>query len=235
MLSHTRRTIASSLAILAAVVACASPDNVTKPAEDVVAPKMSVGFETPPAGFSTSQTRAVPTPTSRSGASFLGSFTNEIVTYNTETAGNMVNIAFDLYVLGSWDGRGSQAQHGAFGENYFQLGISCAGSSVIHDVITTSFSNQKTVQQNYPRSIYQGGGTKAYSGSYAVGSLGFTSADVNVASFSSSADSEYHLAYNVASPCGSDDVVIVFRGSPDNWQGAFDESWGIDNVDVSVN
>lgn len=228
----------TSLAILAvAVGACARPDNVTSPdGNQHLSTKNTINFESASApGWSTSQTRSVPTPTTRSGSTFFGSFTNEAVTYNTGASGSSVSIAFDIYVLGSWDGRGKQAQHGMFGENYFQLALTCAGSSDVFDVFTTSFSNQKTVQQNFPRSIYDGGGSPAFTGAYAVGSLGFTSADFNVPLFRSEADSEYHIERNVTSPCGSSDIIVIFRGSPDNWQTASDEAWGIDNVAVVVN
>lgn len=169
---------------------------------------------------------------------FVGRFDNTqtVVLLSVPNGGSKYALDFDLYAIGSWDGIGKQAQNGAFGTNAFQIGAICAGDApgTVRDIFTTTFSNQLTVQQNYPLPYGSGGGAKALTGAvnYDVNFKGDPT--VNVPLFKSVSDATYHLAYTGTNPCGSGAVTFVFRTYAPGQQSAPDETWGVDNITVKT-
>jgi len=153
-------------------------------------------------------------------------------------AGSEVSVTFDLYVIGSWDGRGKQAQHGVFQANVFQLSYRCEGTASTSTIFQTTFSNQLTVQQDYPLSYLQGG-NKAGTGAVAIDALGYASRPdlSNTPQFRSFGDATYHMSFAMANPCISvadGGITFIFSSTNPSAQSTWDESWGIDNVTVET-
>ena len=168
---------------------------------------------------------------------FVGRFENTqtVVALDVPNAGNKYALELDVYAIGSWDGRGQQAQSGAFLANLFQVGVICANApGTVKDIFTTTFSNQMTVQQNYPNTFASGGGTKALSGSTANSTLFKGDPTVMVPGFRSVPDATYHLKYSGANPCGSGALTFVFRTYAPGQQSAPDETWGVDNISIKT-
>jgi len=124
-----------------------------------------------------------------------------------------VTVAFDLYILKSWDGNNQ-----TYGPDRWSLRV--RGGATLLD--TTFSNNPKTgadlSQQNYPvaNSPYQ-------SGAESVNTLGYTFYG----------DSIYHLSFNF--PHTGETLVLNFSSSLFEGKGTDDESWGLDNVRVSSN
>ncbi len=169
---------------------------------------------------------------------FVGRFANTetSVQLDVPSGGTKYLLDFDVYAIGSWDGIGKQAQSGAFLANVFQVGAMCASDApgTVRDIFTTTFSNQMTVQQNYPLAYGTGGGAKALTGA--------KNSDVNfkgdptviVPLFRSVSDATYHLTFTGANPCGSGAVKFVFRTYAPGQQSASDETWGVDNITIKT-
>jgi hypothetical protein len=173
---------------------------------------------------------------------FVGRFNNThtraLAVFNT--AGSKYTIDFDLYVIGSWDGKGKQAQNGAFLANVFQVGVRCGSNPTVTPLFTTTFSNQKTVQQDFP-AAFGLGGNKYLTGSVAgsADALGYRGAKdangnllSNTPTFQSVGDVTYHMTYTITSAqyCGSDAPTFVFSSTAPGQQSNYDESWGLDNI-----
>jgi uncharacterized protein (TIGR03437 family) len=126
----------------------------------------------------------------------------------------VASVAFDLYVLKSWDGNNPN-----YGPDRWSLSVQ--GGPMLLD--TTFSNNPKTGAydlslQNYPvaNSAYQ-------SGAAAVNTLGYTFYG----------DSIYHLTFTFEHT--GDTLVLNFSSSMFEGKGTDDESWGLDNVRVSTN
>jgi len=221
-------------AVALCVAACSEP--TTSPDLKVVATKQtppptggSLGeqFETgiaslgawTPQSLSTSPGTAAKSPTS-----FLGRFANELVTLTVPAGASSVTLTFDLYVIGTWDGSGLQG----FGADRWQLEVSKAGGAR-ENVFHTSFSNEATKPQNYPKQIDQGGTSPDGRGALAVNTLGYPKGSGKY----DLGDAIYRLSFTVANP-GLGEVVFYFH-STTPLQGIDDESWGLDNVLVTRN
>jgi hypothetical protein len=170
---------------------------------------------------------------------FLGRFDNTqtVAMLSVPNGGSKYDLAFDFYAIGSWDGIGKQAQSGAFGANLFQIGALCTGDATgtVRDIFTSTFSNQMTVQQNYPLSYTSGGGAKALTGSFASDTLFKGDPTVSVPLFRSVSDAIYKMHFTGDNPCVTGSFTIVFRSySSSTEQTSFDETWGIDNVVVKT-
>jgi hypothetical protein len=186
------------------------------------------GTSADPAGVSTSP----------SGAKFLGRFTET----RTDAVLNVVNgyakytLTFDLYIIGSWDGIGKQAQHGAFDANVVSISANCGGGVNV-PIFATTFSNQLTVQQDFPQPFGSGGGAKAASGSVSQETLGYRGHPElsNTPPFRSFSDAIYHLTYSGNNPCGSGNPIqFVWSTTNPRQQSMIDESWGVDNVNIKT-
>jgi hypothetical protein len=168
------------------------------------------------------------------GESFLGRFTNTrtMVVINTPGAANY-NLTFDLYIIGSWDGRGKQAQQGVFEENVVDIGYRCSATGEITSLFKTTFSNQYTVQQDYPNSFLTGG-FKAGSGAEAIDDLQYKLHPElsNTPQFRSFGDATYSMNFSGANRCGGGDMTFTVSTSNPTQQSVYDESWGVDNIIV---
>jgi hypothetical protein len=169
---------------------------------------------------------------------FVGRFTNTktAVLVNVPNGGAKYALEFDFYAIGSWDGIGKQAQNGAFLANVFQVGAVCTGddAGTIRDIFTSTFSNQMTVQQNYPLAFGTGGGAKALTGSVDSGNLFNGDPTVNVPVFRSVSDATYHMSFTGVNPCVTGTVTFVFRTFAPGQQSAPDETWGVDNISIKT-
>lgn len=169
---------------------------------------------------------------------FVGRFANTktAVILDVPSGGSKYLLDFDVYAIGSWDGMGKQAQNGVFEANVFQIGAICSidPAGTVRDIFTTTFSNQMTVQQNYPQSFGSGGGSKALSGSVNSDVNFKNDPSVNVPVFRSVSDATYHMTFTGANPCGSGSVQFVFRTYAPGQQSAPDETWGVDNITIKT-
>jgi hypothetical protein len=153
-----------------------------------------------------------------------------------QEAGSKYTVDFDLYIIGSWDGKGKQAQSGVFEANVFQVAYRCGTSTTLTPILTTTFSNQYTVQQDYPNSFGLGG-FKAGSGSVAgsIDALGYADRPdlSNTPQFRSFGDVTYHLSYTLENICGGTNgtaPTFVLSSTAPGQQSNWDESWGVDNI-----
>lgn len=124
-----------------------------------------------------------------------------------------VTVAFDLYVLKSWDGNNR-----TYGPDRWRLRVQDGPT-----LLDTTFSNNPKTgadlsQQNYPVA-----NSPQQSGAVSVNTLGYTFYG----------DSIYHLSFNF--PHTADTLVLNFWSSLFEGKGTEDESWGLDNVRVSSN
>jgi len=166
---------------------------------------------------------------------FIGRFENTrtTVTMNIPAGYATYDLAFDFYTIGSWDGRGKQAQQGIFKANVFDLSYRC-GTDTPVSLFTTSFSNQATVQQDYPNS-YLKGGFKAATDSYGVDLLGYREdPSSNTPLFRSYGDVEYTIRSAGTNPCNGAAVQFIVSTSNPTQQSVYDESWGVDNIHIKA-
>jgi hypothetical protein len=175
-------------------------------------------------------------PASNGTNGFIGRFDNThtraLAVFNT--VGTKYTVDFDLYVIGSWDGRGKQAQNGTFQANVFQVGYRCgSGTATVVPLFTTTFSNQYTVQQDFPNA-YLAGGYKAGTGSVpgSIDALDYKDHPElsNTPTFRSFGDATYHFSYTITTECGSVAPTFVFSSTAPGQQSNYDESWGLDNI-----
>jgi hypothetical protein len=176
---------------------------------------------------------------SPSGEKFVGRFVN------TQTELLLVlpngyskySLMFDLYTIGSWDGKGKQAQSGAFLSNVVSLRYRCVGGASA-DIFSSTFSNQLTVQQDYPANLALGqvGGNKAAAGSLSQDNLRFREDPTsNTPLFRSFGDVTYRMSFAGNNPCGAGNpVTFVWSTTAPNQQSNYDESWGLDNITVKA-
>ena len=163
---------------------------------------------------------------------FLGRFPNTRTQIVITTPGSTnYYLNFDLYIIGSWDGRGKQAQQGAFLANVVEVGYRCSAGGAVNTLLKTTFSNQYTVQQDYPNA-YLSGGFKAGSGSVTIDALGYADRPdlSNTPQFRSFGDATYDLTFSGSNPCGGGPITFLIGTSNPTQQTMWDESWGIDNV-----
>lgn len=148
------------------------------------------------------------------GRSFLGRFCNDEVRLslqNLPTHERLV-LSFDLHIIHTWDGNGDES--GLNGPDYWECGL--AGEP---PVLKSTFSNFVAAFQSYPCS-----GTSCanpgMTGASEVGALGYPSPR----------DATYRLSFPFLH--SMPDATFAFKGS--NLQGVADESWGLDNVKVTI-
>ena len=151
-------------------------------------------------------------------------------------AGGQYSLSFDLYIIGSWDGLGKQAQQGRFGADIWALSYQCGSDPTLHLLYETSFSNQKTVQQSYPLEYGEPGGNKPGAESEAQNDLGYTPEEVHVPQFTAFTNTTYRMIFAGTNPCSGGATMSFVMTVPNALQpGNRDEAWGIDNVDLRVN
>ena len=163
------------------------------------------------------------------GNYILGRLNNEQVAIGMAAGATKFEVSFDFYAIGSWDGRGQQAQHGSFGQDSWQVSARCGDTFV--NIFTTSFSNQKSVQQHFPNSV-SGKSAQWLAGSTGSNVTGF---DVPVPLFSSVTDSRYELTFKGSNPCGAQPFTAIHLSIPGfSLQSRSDESWAIDRLSVKT-
>ena len=134
---------------------------------------------------------------------------NETVSLNlTGLPSHMqVTVSFDLYTIQSWDGLGS---------NGLEIWTLKADAATL---LNTTFSNLTGKNQSYP-GWYPGGNNPPQTGATEINALGYTFYG----------DAVYHLTYTFLHLKNSLNVNFIATAL----QAITDESWGIDNVSVSV-
>ncbi len=150
---------------------------------------------------------------------FLGRFNNESVTLslNGLPAHHALSVSFDLYLIESWDG-----SEFALGPDLWELRVP---RERILLRSTFSNSNDPLLTQSYP-DFYPHGRHPPLTGALQTNTLGFE----EVAEDPGAPDSTHHLTFSFTHT--NDQIVLHFSAAdleaPDN------ESWGLDNVVVSV-
>jgi hypothetical protein len=144
----------------------------------------------------------------------LGQFGDQSIKLNLNglSAHSHVRISFDLYIIRSWDG--NDPFHGP---DYWGFGLVGEPPSLY-----TTFSNWVNRNQAFPDG-YPGGDYPAQSGAVAVAALGYQFIQWQQ-------DSIYRIEYILDH--SSDDLSLEFFA--ENLQVLEDESWGLDNFEVSL-
>jgi hypothetical protein len=148
-------------------------------------------------------------------------FTNDVVTLTLSSLGthSTVTLAFDLYVIRSWDGNGANG-----GERFI---VDASGPSLIN----TGFANNDAKDQCFPENCPASHPTKT--GSAEQNTLGY---DVGIGG-----DAVYHLSFTFAHTDSTLLLHFIGTGLQDQFAGGTtfpgltDESWGLDNVTVVDN
>jgi hypothetical protein len=127
-------------------------------------------------------------------------------------------VAFDLYILKSWDGNSRP-----YGPDRFMVRV--RNGPVLLD---TTFSNNPKVRedgsdQNYPSSGGAASSNPPQTGAASTGTLGY-------GNFFK--DSVYHMSFEF--PHAEPALTLEFASSLFEGKGTADESWGLDNVVVSA-
>jgi len=166
-------------------------------------------------------TQDAPTPYPFGARSFLGMFGNEKVSLSLSNlaAHSSVLLEFDLYLIRSWDGSSAGTQFD-YGDDRFKLAV--AGGATLLD---ETFSNGNPAGQSFgplANNPYYTGASETYS-------LGFVFYD-GIQQTSQVMDSVYRLSFNFA----HDGDTLAFDFSGYGLQNLEDESWGLDNVRVSL-
>jgi hypothetical protein len=154
---------------------------------------------------------------------YLGKLLNEEVALSIPAGKTSVTVSFDLYIIGTWDGAGQQG----YGGDWWQIEVSRNGSAR-ENVFHTSFSNQATKPQHFPKQVTDGT-SPSDKGAFGTNLLGYPKAsgkfDVG--------DAVYRLSYTISNP-GAGPLVVYFHTTTP-LQDINDESWGLDNVTVGGN
>jgi hypothetical protein len=216
---------ASDVQALYAASAGKCPPSPTAPPAPPANPVYVNDFETGnTTGWSSSAIETTP-----SARKFLGQFSTGNNAINLTLSGlpthTNLTVAFDLYVIRSWDGNHNAG--GCCGPDAFEV----RADGVVNPLLLhTTFSNDhpftRSAGQAYP------GPDPAYpprTGATEVNTLGYTFADQFIPS-PIPMDSVYRL--QIAFPHTAGSVTLSFSSTLA--QGLGDESWGLDNVGVGI-
>lgn len=183
----------------------------------------SADFETP-VGSEWSNTSRSTTPGTAAHPAdrFLGEFGNGTVslTLSNLAPHTQVTLAFDLFVIRTWDGNG----FGVDGPDNFDVKVT-GGPTLLN----TNFGNSPDAvhRQAYPNMLPPDG----LGGTFP---LGTGAAEINTLGFFFSgnpADSVYR--FNLSFTSSASTLVLNFHGAPN--EVITNESWGLNNVLVSIN
>jgi hypothetical protein len=138
-----------------------------------------------------------------------------------------VNVEFDLYVIRSWDGNQVDWPPEVYGPQPLQLDYivgpdQWAFQADGQTLLQTTFANWDVFRQAYP-GPYPGGDYPALTGATAINTLGYKWGPAPM-------DAVYHMIYSFDHT--SDTLELKFAGS--GLTGGLDESWGLDNVKVTI-
>jgi hypothetical protein len=147
---------------------------------------------------------------------FLGQFGNETtsLTLANLPPHTQVRVAFDVYVIRTWDGNGPANQ---FGPDIFDARVD-NGSSLIR----TTFTVHNYLRQAYPGD-YPGGDNPPRAGSIENNNLGYNFAGIPFSS-----------VYRIEKTVPHTGAGIRLNFSASGLEALDNESWGLDNVTVSV-
>jgi len=166
-------------------------------------------------------TENAPTPYGFGQRTFLGEFGNDTVSLSLASLGvhSAVQLDFDLYLIRSWDGSSAGTTYD-YGNDTFEVSVN-GGPTLLED----TFSNGNPAGQTYgPAAI-----NPAFTGAAETYSLGFVFND-GIQGLSQVMDSVYRFSFNFA----HSDSLLAFDFSGIGLQTLGDESWGLDNVRVSL-
>lgn len=166
-------------------------------------------------------TQDAPTPYWFGPRTFLGEFGNETVSLSLSDLAphSSILLDFDLYLIRSWDGS-STGTAVDYGNDAFSVWVA-GGPSLLDE----TFSNGNPAGQSFgPLSInpYHTGAAETYSLGYVF--------DDGILQISQVMDSVYHMSFLFAH--NTNQLTLNFSGY--GLQNINDESWGLDNVRVSV-
>ena len=179
-------------------------------------PFYSTGFEAG-AGLEWSVTKTELTPANPTR--FLGQFANQSLNLNLTNLPPHLSatVTFDLLILQTWNGNGLTEPEP--GPDHWSVRVT--GGPVLCDTTFTGYNGG--VHQAFP-DPYPGGDYPALTGASETNTLGYVWSGEPM-------DSVYRrLSYSFAHT--GDSLQLVFTGS--NLQGIGDESWGLDNVSVTL-
>ena len=201
-----------------AVAACGSGSSSPAPTKTII---YSNDFETNTAGFDIADTQFLPNDSTGGGSTYLGRRTPgsnlTVLTLTGLTPGAIYNLAFDLYIGGTWDGSLS------FGPDTFTLSTSSSGI-----LVNATFRNAFPIGNPTP--------SQTYSDATPLGNGGLfrtrEGADVELG------EPIYHFGRGAGNPllsftAAGTTEVITFRSV--DAQGINDEFFALDNVVVSTN
>lgn len=173
--------------------------------------------------WSSSTTNTTPIGSRR----FLGQFGNKTVTLNLTGLSDhsLVQLSFDLFVIRSWDGNDTAYYAGQYmGPDKWSVGVQ-NGPTLLYTTFSNSTGNTPNDYQAYPDS-YPGGVHPGYTGAAEINTLGYT----NPLDIHWRQDSVYNLSFSF--PHTASSLILDF--SAFNLQAISDESWGLDNVSVTL-
>ncbi|MFV2065405.1 MAG: SdrD B-like domain-containing protein, partial [Pirellulales bacterium] len=149
----------------------------------------------------------------------LGSETLTLELNNAPVAPTQLDISFDLFIYGSWDGNDAVE-----GEDQFRLRVD--GNTLLE----TTFSNLPAVPQAYPDPL--GGNNPAQTGAEETSTLGYDREGLPLgdANFTA-ADAVYRFDFSV--PHAGSQLELDFRGLLADTGAEDFEYWGIDNLRIS--
>ncbi len=197
----------------------------------------AVGSEWTTTAASGIHTTSAPNPDYGGSRLFLGEYGNDTLTLslNNLPVHDALTVSFSLYLIRSWDGNDTTVVNGdPLGPDHWKLGL---GNTTLFD---QTFSNGNPAGQSYSPNPGATSCNPGYNASYPAGtynpmtgaaecySLGYVFNDPNLGK--QSMDSVYNL--NLTTLNSDSSVVLNFSGY--GLQGLADESWGLDNVQVSV-
>jgi len=155
------------------------------------------------------------------GRRFLGQFGNDTLTLTLAClpAHVQATLSFDLYVIRSWDGNSivHPISGGTIGPDVW--GVKAAGGPLL---LQTTFTNWLDFRQAYP-GPYPGSDNAPLTGAAETNSLGYLYADRPM-------DAVYRVSLTF--PHSASSLGFDFYAA--GLQALTDESWGIDNVRISV-
>ncbi|MCZ2342286.1 MAG: hypothetical protein LC104_10890 [Bacteroidales bacterium] len=168
---------------------------------------------------------------SPSGEWFLGKLGNQTATLTLHNlpAHDSLNVEFDLYLIDTWDGNDPNWS-GPNGDRWkFAIDGATQVDSTFRNVRPLGPNDVNAGQsQDYGGSSATGTGPYASgTGAVAINTLGYTWTNENG---TQDLDSIYHFSVPIEHNATS--VTITFTGS--GLQGIGDESWGLDNVQVTA-
>ena len=145
---------------------------------------------------------------------FLGKFSNDSVSLSLENdmfSNSRISLDFDLYIIDSWDGNNT-----SYGPDKFVVSLNDS-----QKLLDTTFSNQEL--SDYPQVYPNISGI----GTYPAGS---GAKEIDTLGYAYTGNSVYHISLDFYS--SSPLISLDFAGV--GLQGIGDESWGLDNVSISV-